>query len=47
MRKRAYLAWISLLPSPAYMRHRYNIRHSLLLPLYYPYRWLVNLFKPQ
>ncbi len=45
--KRLYFAWINLLPSPAYMRHRYGIRHPLLLPLYYPYRWLTNLFKPQ
>lgn len=29
-----------LFPSPAYMRHRYHIRHGLLLPLYYPGHWL-------
>ncbi|MDW8267999.1 MAG: nucleotidyltransferase family protein [Anaerolineae bacterium] len=32
-------AWINLFPSPAYMRHRYEISHPYLLPLYYPYRW--------
>jgi hypothetical protein len=30
-------------PSSTYMMHRYNIPHSSLLPLYYPYRWLVGL----
>lgn len=29
-----------LLPSRAYMRARYNLRHDLLLPCYYVYRWL-------
>jgi hypothetical protein len=33
----------NLFPSPAYMRQRYGVRHGLLLPLYYPYRWLVGL----
>jgi hypothetical protein len=33
----------NLFPSPQYMRHRYNIQHRFLLPLYYPYRWLVGL----
>ncbi len=28
-----------LFPPAGYMRWRYNIRHSLFLPLYYPYRW--------
>jgi hypothetical protein len=32
-----------LLPSVAYMRQRYRIRHALLVPLYYPYRWLQGL----
>lgn len=29
-----------LFPSSHYMRWRYDIRHSILLPLYYVYRWL-------
>ncbi len=47
VRQRLRFAWMNLLPSPAYMRHRYGIRRSWLLPLYYPYRWLTNLFRPQ
>jgi hypothetical protein len=36
--------WRSLLfPSAGYMRHRYRISKPLLLPLYYPYRWLMGL----
>jgi hypothetical protein len=38
--RRLHLAWISVFPTPAYMRQRYHISHSLLLSLYYPYRWL-------
>ncbi len=41
--KRLRFAWDSLFPSPAYMRERYAIRHPLLLPFYYPYRWLLGL----
>jgi hypothetical protein len=33
----------NLFPSMAYMRQRYRIRHDLLLPLHYPYRWLLGL----
>ena len=36
-----YLA-AKLLPSAAYMRQRYRIRNAALLPLYYPYRWLLG-----
>jgi hypothetical protein len=25
-----------------YMRYRYRIRHSLLVPLYYPYPWILG-----
>jgi hypothetical protein len=31
--------WHLLFPSWTYMRHRYQVSHALLLPLYYPYRW--------
>ncbi len=31
-----------LFPAPAYMRQRYDIRHAALLPLAYPYRWLLG-----
>lgn len=34
----------SLFPAAAYMRQRYGIRHGFLLPLYYPYRWLIGLW---
>jgi hypothetical protein len=33
----------NLFPSAAYMRQRYGIRHGFLLPLYYPWRWLIGL----
>jgi hypothetical protein len=42
-RDRVRFAWSNLLPSAAYMRVRYNIRHGLLTPLYYPYRWLLGI----
>lgn len=42
-RVRLGFAWVNLLPSPAYMRQRYQIRHSALVPLYYLYRWLLGL----
>ncbi len=38
-RARLAYAWAHLLPSAAYMRARYGVRHAILLPLYYPYRW--------
>jgi len=37
--QRLRFLWSNLLPSPAYMRQRYGVRHSALLPFYYPYRW--------
>ena len=36
-----YLA-AKLFPPAAYMRQRYHIRHAALLPLAYPYRWLLG-----
>jgi hypothetical protein len=33
----------SMFPSPGYMRQRYEIRSKWLLPVYYPYRWLVGM----
>jgi hypothetical protein len=41
-RQRLHYAWIQMFPSMAYMVSRYHIRHRLLLPLYYPYRWWVG-----
>ncbi len=41
-RQRLRFAWAGLFPAPAYMRQRYRIRSPLLLPLYYPYRWLLG-----
>jgi hypothetical protein len=38
--RRLVFAWINLFPSAAYMQQRYGIRHPLLVPFYYPYRWL-------
>lgn len=42
-RQRLRYGLISLFPEPSYMRERYHISHPLLLPLYYPYRWLLGL----
>jgi len=42
---RLRIAWDTLFPSRAYMQHRYKIYHPLLLPFYYPYRWLRGLRK--
>ena len=42
-RQRVRFAWSNILPSADYMRVRYNIRHELLTPFYYPYRWLLGL----
>jgi len=42
-RQRLRFTRTNLLPSAAYMRQRYRIPHSLLLALYYPYRWLRGL----
>jgi Uncharacterised nucleotidyltransferase len=42
-RRRLRFARTHLFPSASYMRQRYRIRHPLLLPLYYPYRWLRGL----
>lgn len=42
-KQKLHFAWNNLFPSPAYMRHRYHIPHPTLLPLYYPYRWLLGL----
>lgn len=37
---RLHIAWDTLFPSRAYMQQRYQIPHPLLIPFYYPYRWL-------
>ena len=42
-RSRLHYAWIQLFPSVTYMQRRYRIRHLLLVPLYYPYRWWIGL----
>ena len=42
-RERLRYAWGSLFPSAAYMRQRFGISSALLLPLAYPYRWLVGI----
>lgn len=41
--QRLRFARTHLFPSAAYMRQRYRILHPLLLPFYYPYRWLRGL----
>ncbi|MBN1483706.1 MAG: nucleotidyltransferase family protein [Chloroflexia bacterium] len=41
--RRLDYAWSNVFPSPSYMRDRYGVPHPWLLPLYYPYRWLLGL----
>lgn len=36
-------ATATVFPSAPYMRRRYGVQHSWLLPFYYPYRWLRGL----
>jgi hypothetical protein len=42
-RGRVRFAWQNLFPTPEYMRWRYGIQNQWLLPLYYPYRWLIGI----
>ena len=42
-RARLRFARASLFPSAAYMQQRYRVPHRLLVPLFYPYRWLRGL----
>ncbi len=42
-RRRLRFAWSNIVPSSAYMRQRYRIRHAALLPFYYPYRWFLGI----
>ncbi len=42
-RQRFRIIWDTLFPTFEYMQHRYRIPHSLLVPFYYPYRWLRGL----
>jgi Uncharacterised nucleotidyltransferase len=42
-RQQLRIAWNTIFPTRAYMQHRYRIPHPILLPLYYPYRWLRGL----
>lgn len=41
-RLRLQFALNNLFPSPAYMRERYRIRHPLLYPPLYLYRWIIG-----
>ncbi|MCO6452358.1 MAG: nucleotidyltransferase family protein [Caldilineales bacterium] len=36
-------AWQNLFPNPIYMHQRYQIRLPLMLPILYPYRWVLGL----
>lgn len=42
-RRRIAYAWRNLFPGASYMRRRYQIKNSYLLPAYYPYRWLLGI----
>ena len=39
-RNKFHFAFSNLFPSPKYMQNRYQIKHSIYLPIYYPYRWI-------
>lgn len=41
-RQRLRYGLSNLFPSPIYMRQRYRLRHSALLPLAYVWRWLIG-----
>jgi hypothetical protein len=43
LREQIRFIFSNLFPSPDYMRQRYDIHRSILIPLYYPYRWIVGL----
>jgi hypothetical protein len=34
---------MTLFPSPKHMQQRYGLRHRLIVPLYYPYHWILSL----
>ncbi|MEJ5198456.1 MAG: nucleotidyltransferase family protein [Anaerolineae bacterium] len=40
---RAHFAWMHMVPTPAYMAARYRPPHPWLIPLLYPWRWLIGL----
>lgn len=42
-RQRLRIVWDTLFPTREYMEYRYKILHPLLVPFYYPYRWLRGL----
>ena len=42
-RRRLHMALVHIFPTTTYMRQRYRIRHRLLVPLFYPYRWFLGL----
>lgn len=42
-RGRVRFAWQNLFPSPEYIRWRYGVENRWLIPLYYPYRWLIGI----
>jgi hypothetical protein len=43
IRMRMRFIFNNLFPAPTYMTSRYRIPNSLLLPIYYPYRWFLGL----
>lgn len=42
-RRRLRMAMTNIFPTVAYMQRRYRIRHRLLVPFFYPYRWFLGL----
>lgn len=43
--RRLRYALVNIFPSPAYMQRHYRISHPLLIPCYYPYRWIKGLWE--
>ncbi|MEA3338215.1 MAG: nucleotidyltransferase family protein [Chloroflexota bacterium] len=44
-RSRIPYAFANLFPNPAYMQERYGLSSSVLVPLAYPYRWVLGLWE--
>lgn len=43
--RRLRYALANIFPSPAYMQRHYRVPHPLLIPCYYPYRWIKGLWE--
>jgi len=44
LRDKSFFALANIFPSYHYMKHRYKIKHPVMLPFYYIYRWYLGIF---